>query len=126
MEQNQTRKQYRRALAEAGEKKIIPGVYKVTNDANGKIFVGSGPNLAAKWNAITFQLNQGSVFMNKGLQEDWNRYGAPSFRFEILAELKIKEGEAVDMKKELAGLEEMWLEELRPYGERGYNKPPAE
>jgi len=44
-----------------------------------------------------------------------------SFAFEVLDELSATEGAGHDYRSELAFLEELWLERLQPYGERGYN-----
>ena len=40
----------------------------------------------------------------------------------MLDELRPAEGAGGDYKEELAFLEELWLEKLEPYGERGYNE----
>ncbi|MGI8789093.1 MAG: hypothetical protein ACR2HG_15235 [Pyrinomonadaceae bacterium] len=40
--------------------------------------------------------------------------------YEILEELEPREN--LDNKRELNFLEDLWLEKLQPYGERGYNE----
>ena len=55
------------------------------------------------------------------MQADWNSLGAEQFAFEILEELEVREN--LNIKKELEFLEDLWLEKLAPYGERGYNEP---
>lgn len=57
---------------------------------------------------------------NGALQADWNEFGAESFAFEILDEVTPREGR--DYREELTFLEELWLENSQPYGERGYNE----
>ena len=46
-------KQRRKELREQFEQmKTYMGVYKITNTVNGKIFVGSSPNLKNRWTTI--------------------------------------------------------------------------
>ncbi|MGI6603835.1 MAG: GIY-YIG nuclease family protein [bacterium] len=99
------------------------GVIAIRNLVNGKILVLSSPNLDGGINRHRFQLEQG-MHPNRQLQKDWNEYGAESFSFEILEELKLKEDPSHDYREDLEALEAKWLEHLQPYGERGYNKPP--
>ena len=58
---------------------------------------------------------------NKAIQEDWNEYGSDKFVFEILGIVKIKDDPSFNLSDELTLLEQIWLEELQPFGERGYN-----
>lgn len=119
---NKMDKQKRKELLEEFKKiKIYMGVTKITNTANGKIYIASYPNLKNKWLNIQGQLEMGR-HPNLELQKDWKELGANAFAFEILEE---KEDEDVtDMKWELRQMEKPWLEKLQPYGERGYNRPP--
>ncbi len=64
--------------------------------------------------------------MNNDLQRDWSELGENAFAFEVLEVLKPpKDDPFFDAKKELKKLEEKWLNQLQPFGERGYNKQPA-
>lgn len=104
-------------------KETLPpmGVYKIVNLANGMIFVGSGKNLHGKRNSYRFQLDSGTHY-NTALQRDYNQFGCDNFTFEIIDYLEPKEGPGYDYTDDLAALEEMWLEKLQPYGDKGYNK----
>jgi group I intron endonuclease len=95
------------------------GVSQIRNLTNEKVFVGSSLNLDGILNRHKFALNAGS-HQNKALQADWNEFGAENFAFEILEELEPREN--LDNKRELNFLEDLWLEKLQPYGERGYNE----
>ena len=53
-----------------------------------------------------------------------NEFGEENFRFEILSELKLKENDVNDPKRELKELEKIYFEELQPYGDRGYHNVP--
>jgi len=61
---------------------------------------------------------------NRELQGEWNEIGEDGFVFEVLDTLPASDEPGYDVKGELRVLEELWLERLQPYGERGYNIPP--
>lgn len=100
------------------ETPIQSGVYKITNTANKKIYIGSTNNLK-RLNGVQFMLKMNN-HTNKALQADWNKFGETSFEIEILEVLKKKEEGFFDTKRELAKLEEQWIAKLEPFGERGY------
>ena len=96
------------------------GVYQVKNTVNGKVLLGSSLNLEGPLNRHKFMLKIGS-HTNKALQKDWDELGPDKFVFEILEEVKVKDDSNFNLKDELTLLEQIWLEELQPFGERGYN-----
>lgn len=99
------------------------GVYQVRNTSNGRILVGSSANLPARWNRLRMQLDAGLDRMYPELQRDWKELGgAAVFVFEVLEELEPPEGPGWDPADDLAALEALWLEQLEPYGEKGYNR----
>jgi len=106
-------------------KETLPpmGIYQIRNLVNGKIFIGRSKNLHGKSNSYLFQLNHGS-HMNRELQEDFNQLGEDKFIFEIIDYLEPKEGISYDYTKDLETLEELWIEKLQPFGEKGYNRVP--
>ncbi|MEP7339064.1 MAG: GIY-YIG nuclease family protein [Acidobacteriota bacterium] len=95
------------------------GVYQIRNLVNEKVFVGNSLNLPGIFNRSKLQLDVGS-HPNKALQAEWKQYGGESFAFEVLDELDQKEALGYDYRGDLVLLEELWLEKLQPYGERGY------
>jgi len=97
------------------------GVYQIRNMVNGKVFVVKSRNLDASSNSCKFQLTY-SAHRNKDLQKDWNDLGQENFSFEILEQLKPNDDPLHDYTEELQIMEELWLEKLQPYQERGYNK----
>ncbi len=100
------------------------GVYQIKNHRNGKAFVRSTRNLKTI-NGQRFRLEMGS-HDNKLLQQDWNEFGPEAFAFDVLEVLEKPETGYFDEKDALAKLLKKWLEQLQPYGERGYNTPKDE
>src|SRR5450631_1028716 len=100
--------------------KLRMGVFQIRNISNHKIFVESSTDLNAIWNRYRMQLNFGN-HPNAELQKDWNELGETKFIYEILGEIEQKETEIMDYRKEVKILEEMYLEELKPFDEKGYN-----
>lgn len=97
------------------------GIFLIRNLANDKIFVGSSIDLPAMFNRIRFQLF-GGAHPNKELESDWKLYGADKFTFEVLEEILPRDDMNYDYKADLGTLEDLWLEKLEPYGEKGYNE----
>lgn len=102
------------------QKKFRIGVFQIRNTANGKILVGSSTNLDAIWNRIRTELKFNG-HRNEALQADWNSFSEDAFVFEVVSEIEEKEGENLDYAKEAKKLEEMFIEELQPFGDKGYH-----
>jgi group I intron endonuclease len=100
------------------DKKKEAGVFQIRNTVNSKVFLGSSLNLQGPLNSHRFMLGIGS-HRNKPLQNDWNEFGANAFVFEILE--KVKDEPGFDIGDELTLLEQIWIEKLQPFGEKGYN-----
>ncbi|MGB8507607.1 MAG: GIY-YIG nuclease family protein [Pyrinomonadaceae bacterium] len=98
------------------------GVFAIRNMTNERVFLGVSVNLNAIINRHRSQL-AGNGHPNKRLQADWNEHGGDNFAFEILDQLNAREGSEGDYRRELSLLEDLWLEKLQPFGERGYNEP---
>jgi len=96
------------------------GVFQVRNMANDKVLLGSSLNLEGPLNKHRFMLRVNG-HLNKELQKDWNELGPDRFSFEILETVQLREHPNFNLKDELTLLEEIWLEKLQPFGERGYN-----
>jgi hypothetical protein len=99
---------------------IPMGIFQIRNLANSKVLIGAASNLRGILNSNKFTLSMGS-HPNKRLQSEWNELGSDSFAFEVLDELEPTEEAGYDYRADLTYLEELWLEKLQPYGERGYN-----
>ena len=113
--------QSKKELKEAyKQKKFQIGVYQIRNTINNKVLIDSSVDLVAIWNRERFQLNFGN-HPNTELQKDWKEYGEDKFSYEILTEIDQKEESSANYKKEAKELERMFIEELQPFGEKGYN-----
>ncbi|WP_254562005.1 GIY-YIG nuclease family protein [Dyadobacter diqingensis] len=102
------------------QKKFRIGVFQLRNLDNQKILIGSNVNLDAIWNRIRSELNLGG-FRNPPLQEDWKNLGQSRFVFEVLVEIQQVDTEQRDYAREVRELEKLYIDELQPFGERGYN-----
>ncbi|MFT3912062.1 MAG: GIY-YIG nuclease family protein [Ferruginibacter sp.] len=112
-----TKKELKEAYNQIKQK---AGVFQVTNMANGKIFIDSSVNLDKIWNRHLAELKMGG-HRNKALQEDWIAFGENNFKYEILSEIKEEEGRNIDHAKEAKSLAKMFIEELKLFGDKGYN-----
>jgi len=96
------------------------GVYQILNHQNGKRLIGSWMNVQGRLNRERFSLEYGK-HESAALQKDWNELGPEAFIFEVLDELKPAAGELDVKPAELKALEEMWIEKLQPFDDKGYN-----
>lgn len=102
------------------EIKLKIGVYQIKNAVNNKVFIGSSIDLIAIWNRHQFQLNNG-LHLNSNLQKEWNDFGPENFIYEILSEIKQNNTKTIDYRKEAKQLEAMFIEEMEPFNDKGYN-----
>lgn len=114
----------RKALIRAYKESQRPmGVYQVRNAVNGKSLVGASVDLPALLNRHRAQLRF-NAHSNRALQKDWNEFGPEAFEFHILDTLKTPDRSDYDPSDDLRILEELWLEKLSPFEDRGYNTKP--
>lgn len=64
------------------------GVYKIKNEINGKVYVGSTNNFTRRWLKHRALLRH-NKHQNSHLQAAWNKYGESSFTFSIIEECPI-------------------------------------
>lgn len=102
------------------ERKKPAGVFQVKNTANGKVLLGSSMNLEGPLNSHKFMLQIGN-HRNQALQKEWNEYGPDNFVFEILEVIKVNDDPNFNLGDELTLIEQIWLEKLQPFGDKGYN-----
>jgi group I intron endonuclease len=102
------------------EMKFKMGIFQIRNTVNGKIYVEGSTDLDAIWNRHKFQLKMDS-HPNVELQKDWKDFGEGNFSYEILSEIKQDDTKTIDYRKEIMQLEKMFIEELQPFNNNGYN-----
>lgn len=86
--------------------KNTAGVYLLTNAANGRVYVGSAVDLAARWRRHRDELGR-RVHHNPALQAAWNAHGAAAFTFTVL------EVVAEKTKVAILAAEQRWLDHYR-------------
>lgn len=96
------------------------GVYQIRNKVNGKVFIGSWPNVDGKLNSQRMML-QGNGHVSRELQADWNARKPEDFAFEVLEYMEPSDKSAAERADELSDLEKKWRDKLKPYGAAGYN-----
>ena len=111
-----TKRELTRQYKEAGPPM---GVYVIRNLVNHRVLVGASLNVEGALNRHRFELRM-KAHRNKRLLEDWLRWGADNFCFEVIDTLKKRDDPAFDYTGELAALLVIWSEELGCQGERGY------
>lgn len=97
------------------------GVFQIRNRANDRLFVDSSTNIPGRINRHRFSLNAG-LHNSKTLQADWKEFGEEVFEFETLEPVEPREDLNYDYASDLETLEDLWLEKLEPYGDKGYNE----
>ena len=102
------------------EMKFKMGIFQIRNTVNGKIYVEGSTDLDAIWNRHKFQLKM-DFHPNVELQKDWRNFGEDNFSYEILSEIKQDDTKTIDYRREIMQLEKMFIEELQPFDDKGYN-----
>ena len=103
------------------EREKRAGIFQIKNRMSGKVLLGSSLNLDGPLNLHRFALRMGN-HRNRELQRDWNELGPEAFVFEILDVVQPGDDPGFNMADELTLLEQLWIAELQPFGERGYNQ----
>ena len=113
---SEIKKQYKQILTPMG-------IYQLKNLINGKILIGSSKNLPARKNRFEMELSF-ETFTDKELLKDLKQFGKENFLFEVLDRLEPKEDPSYNYTEDLKTLEELWIDKLQPFNEKGYNKLP--
>lgn len=112
----------RREMIKEYKNTIRPmGIVQVRNIRNNRVYLTASADTAGTINSIRFQLKMGNFLPSAGLAQDWKELGEENFVVEVLDELKPVDDPAYDYRDDLKALEAIWLEKLKPFGERGYH-----
>ena len=98
------------------------GIVQVRNIKTNRVYLTASANTPGTINSTRFQLKMGTFLPSPDLAKDWSDMGEESFIIEVLDELKPVDDPAYDYRDDLKALETMWLEKLKPFGERGYHR----
>ena len=101
----------------------LMGIYQIKNKVNGKILIGASVNLPAILNRYNAELKMDSC-RNAVLQKEWNQFGPEMFEFNEHEILKPVDDPTYNPSEDLRVLEELWIEKLSPFNEKGYNQLP--
>lgn len=69
------------------ERRLLGGVYRITNTRNGRYLLGHAANLASVRNHFQFAVNTGSA-IHPALRQDWEALGGQAFTLEVLQQLE--------------------------------------
>lgn len=64
----------------------MKGIYKITNKINNKIYIGESLDILRRWKEHRETLAEGKHH-NYKLQNDYNKYGAEAFKYELICVL---------------------------------------
>jgi group I intron endonuclease len=69
---------------------VIPGIYKIINTINNKVYIGSSRNLKKREKTHFYKLDH-NTHTNRHLQSAYLKYGKAAFLFEIIMFCPIEE-----------------------------------
>src|SRR5512142_2412835 len=99
----------KKKMREEYKNMVFPkGVFMIKNNVTGRVWLSSSLNLHGVLDKNKFVLNTGN-HKNPALQEDWKKYGADSFTFEILETLKLSDDPNYNYDEDLKILEMIWI-----------------
>ena len=81
-----------------------PGIYRIENKVNGKVYIGSAVNFRRRWNNHRRLLRKNDHH-SRPLQSAWNKYGEDAFSFLVVEEV----GDVSMLVKR----EQVWLDQLK-------------
>jgi len=97
-----------------------PGVYKLVNLVNGKVYIGSTTKLRQRRFSHLSKLRNGK-HENRNIQNDWNEYGENNFNWEVIQII-----DDISDTFSLIPREQYWMNFYRSYDrESGYNISPT-
>lgn len=97
------------------------GIVQVRNLRDNRVYLTASANTPGTINSIRFQLKMGAFLPSSGLAKDWKELGEEQFVVEVLDTLTPVDDPAHDYRDDLNALEAMWMEKLKPFGEKGYH-----
>lgn len=87
------------------------GVYKISNDLNNKIYIGSSKNIKSRFNEHIRSLSRGK-HSSKHFQNFFDKHKNIHFTINVIEECDLKD---------IVDREQFYLDTLNPFGEGGFN-----
>lgn len=98
---------------------VWAGVYAIRNVITGRALVAGSKNVEAALNRHCFELRHGN-HRNRLLSQDWSRYGASGFEFDVLGRIEPSDEAGFDLDRELEELVNLWRDEILIEVEKDY------
>lgn len=96
------------------ERRLVGGVYAITNTTNGRYLIGHVADIGSLRNRFQFAVTTGSA-VDPRLRNDWATYGAAAFQLDVLEELEQKQDQSqAAFMDDLKTLEELRRGDLDP------------
>lgn len=95
------------------------GIFAIRHIASDKAMIGLSNNVDGILNRHRFNLNFGK-HGNRALQEDWLRFGATGFSFDVLEVVEVRDDPAFDSKAELEKALQRWQQTYPPGAANSY------
>lgn len=93
------------------------GIYKITNNINGKSYVGQSINIKDRWKQHIYKAyNEKEIGYNSAIHQAFRKYGEENFSFDVIELCK---------KEELDEKEIYWIKKLNTLSPLGYNILPG-
>jgi hypothetical protein len=94
------------------ERKIVGGVYAITNTLSGRKFIDATTDIQASRNRFDFAKETGMCTI-KSIEKEWMESSALSFVFETLEEYAKDANQTMEeFQADVTTLKELWLEKL--------------
>lgn len=96
------------------------GIYKITNNKNDKVYIGSSANLKSR-KYQHFKMLEKDIHVNRHLQNAYNEDGKDNFKWEVLENIEFNEDKTI-LRTSLLTREQYWIDIY--FGEHCYNFNP--
>ena len=94
------------------QRKIVGGVYLIKNTRGEKMLLEATTDIRGSRNRFDFSLKTGSC-ADMRLQEDWKKWGADSFVFQVLEEHEKGDSQTMaEFQSDISILKDLWGEKL--------------
>jgi hypothetical protein len=94
------------------QRKIVGGVYLIKNTQGEKALLEATTDLRGSKNRFSFSQKTGSC-VDMRIQDDWKKYGADAFVFEVLEEHEKGDSQTMEeFQSDISVLKDLWAEKL--------------